>query len=591
MKDFFKMVFATMVGILLFFIIIGIFSVMCIMGIVASGSSVKSIDDNSVMVLNLTGSLDERGGGSLMARLQGESESIGLDDVLSAIKKAQNNDDIKGIYIESGMFSPDSYASLQAIRRALTEFKKSGKWIISYGDSYSQPAYYLASVADKVYINPEGMLDWHGIASQPYFLKDLMAKFGVKMQLAKVGTYKSAPEIFTADHMSDANREQVTAYINGIWENILKEVSASRKISIDSLNVYADNLITFNDTKTLIAKKMVDGVLYTDQVKDEVKKLLKIGSDDDISQLGLADMASVKGDDDDGDEIAVYYAYGDIVDSSPSNPMSQGNVINAQIVCKDLEKLADDDNVKAVVLRVNSGGGSAYASEQIWHQVEMLKKKKPVVVSMGGMAASGGYYISCGSNWIVAEPTTLTGSIGIFGMFPDFSGLLKDKLGVRFDEVKTNKNSAFGSIARPFNEEEMSYLNTYIDRGYKLFRKRVADGRKLSIEDVEKIAQGHVWLGQDAFKNKLVDQLGGLDAAVAKAAKLAKIDEYYTSSYPEMPDMFEQLLSSAESNTGSYLDKAMQEALGDLYGPVQLMRTINRQNAIQARLPFVLNLR
>ena len=585
------MVFATMVGILLFFIIIGIFSVMCIMGIVASGSSVKSIDDNSVMVLNLTGSLDERGGGSLMARLQGESESIGLDDVLSAIKKAQNNDDIKGIYIESGMFSPDSYASLQAIRRALTEFKKSGKWIISYGDSYSQPAYYLASVADKVYINPEGMLDWHGIASQPYFLKDLMAKFGVKMQLAKVGTYKSAPEIFTADHMSDANREQVTAYINGIWENILKEVSASRKISIDSLNVYADNLITFNDTKTLIAKKMVDGVLYTDQVKDEVKKLLKIGSDDDISQLGLADMASVKGDDDDGDEIAVYYAYGDIVDSSPSNPMSQGNVINAQIVCKDLEKLADDDNVKAVVLRVNSGGGSAYASEQIWHQVEMLKKKKPVVVSMGGMAASGGYYISCGSNWIVAEPTTLTGSIGIFGMFPDFSGLLKDKLGVRFDEVKTNKNSAFGSIARPFNEEEMSYLNTYIDRGYKLFRKRVADGRKLSIEDVEKIAQGHVWLGQDAFKNKLVDQLGGLDAAVAKAAKLAKIDEYYTSSYPEMPDMFEQLLSSAESNTGSYLDKAMQEALGDLYGPVQLMRTINRQNAIQARLPFVLNLR
>ena len=591
MKDFFKMVFATMVGILLFFIIIGIFSVMCIMGIVASGSSVKSIDDNSVMVLNLTGSLDERGGGSLMARLQGESESIGLDDVLSAIKKAQNNDDIKGIYIESGMFSPDSYASLQAIRRALTEFKKSGKWIISYGDSYSQPAYYLASVADKVYINPEGMLDWHGIASQPYFLKDLMAKFGVKMQLAKVGTYKSAPEIFTADHMSDANREQVTAYINGIWENILKEVSASRKISIDSLNVYADNLITFNDTKTLIAKKMVDGVLYTDQVKDEVKKLLKIGSDDDISQLGLADMASVKGDDDDGDEIAVYYAYGDIVDSSPSNPMSQGNVINAQIVCKDLEKLADDDNVKAVVLRVNSGGGSAYASEQIWHQVEMLKKKKPVVVSMGGMAASGGYYISCGSNWIVAEPTTLTGSIGIFGMFPDFSGLLKDKLGVRFDEVKTNKNSAFGSIARPFNEEEMSYLNTYIDRGYKLFRKRVADGRKLSIDDVEKIAQGHVWLGQDAFKNKLVDQLGGLDAAVAKAAKLAKIDEYYTSSYPEMPDMFEQLLSSAESNTGSYLDKAMQEALGDLYGPVQLMRTINRQNAIQARLPFVLNLR
>ena len=591
MKDFFKMVFATIVGMLLFFIVIGIFSVMCIMGIVASGSSVKSVDSNSVMVLNLSGNLEERSEVNFMAKLQGQSESMGVDELLSAIKKAQSNEDIKGIYIEAGMFSYDSYASLQAIRRALVEFKKSGKWIIAYGDSYSQGTYYLASVADKVYINPEGMVDWHGIGANPMFFKDVMAKFGVKMQLSKVGAYKSAPEMFTADHMSDANREQVTAYINGIWENLLKDVSASRKISIDSLNVYADNLTTFDDTKTLIAKKLVDGVLYTDEVKDVVKKQLNIDSKDDINQLGLLDMASVKSTGDDGEQIAVYYAVGDIVDTNPSSITSQGPVINAQVVCKDLEKLADNDDVKAVVLRVNSGGGSAYASEQIWHQVEMLKKKKPVVVSMGGMAASGGYYISAGSNWIVAEPTTLTGSIGIFGMFPDMSGLLKDKLGVRFDEVKTNKNSNFGTIARPFNEEEMSYLNTYIDRGYKLFRKRVADGRKLSVEDVEKVAQGRVWLGQDALKIKLVDQLGGLDAAVAKAAKLAKLDQYYTSDYPDMPDLFEQIMSQADNATGSYLDKAMQEALGELYAPVSLLRDINHQNAIQARVPFVLNLR
>ncbi|MBO4607655.1 MAG: signal peptide peptidase SppA, partial [Prevotella sp.] len=292
-----------------------------------------------------------------------------------------------------------------------------------------------------------------------------------------------------------------------------------------------------------------------------------------------------------GDEIAVYYAVGDIVDGQTQGLMSSGPVIDAQVVCKDLEKLTKDDDVKAVVLRVNSGGGSAYASEQIWHSVEVLKAKKPVVVSMGGMAASGGYYISCGSNWIVAEPTTLTGSIGIFGMFPDASGLLKEKLGVKFDEVKTNKNSNFGTMSRPFTEEEMNYLNTYIDRGYNLFRSRVATGRKMSVDAVEKIAQGRVWLGQDGLKNKLVDELGGLDVAVAKAAKLAKLDKYHTSSYPAAPDFFEQLMTAAEGSSGNYLDEAMRATLGEYYEPLLLLKNINRQNAIQARLPYQLNLR
>ena len=590
MKEFFKMVFATIVGLILFSLIMGIFAMMCMVGMVASGSGVKSVDDNSVMVLKLTGSMEERAESSMLSLFSNEASGIGLDDALAAVKKAKENEDIKGIYIEAGMFSSDSYASLQALRRALADFKKSGKWIIAYGDTYTQGTYYLASVADKVYLNPEGSLDWHGIASQPMFFKDLMAKFGVKMQLSKVGTYKSAPEMFTADQMSDANREQITAYINGIWENVLKDVSASRKISIDSLNAYADNLTMFNDTKTLIAKKLIDGVMYTDEVKDVVRKQLKLDADATIPQLGLADMANVKDNGSDGEEIAIYYAVGDIVDGDAQGLTSQGPVIDAQVVCKDIEKLAKDDDVKAVVLRVNSGGGSAYASEQIWHQIEMLKKKKPVVVSMGGMAASGGYYISCGSNWIVSEPTTLTGSIGIFGMFPDASGLLKEKLGVKFDEVKTNKNSTFGTMARPFNEEEMGYLNTYIDRGYKLFRKRVADGRKLSVEDVEKIAQGRVWLGQDALKNKLVDQLGSLDDAVAKAAKLAKLDKYHTANYPGQPDMLDQLFSSVSDSSGSYLDEVMRANLGEFYEPLMLLHDITHQNAIQARIPFLPNI-
>ncbi|MBR6979693.1 MAG: signal peptide peptidase SppA [Prevotella sp.] len=592
MKEFFKMVFATILGIFLFMLIMGIFLVMSLVGMVASGSSVKSVEDNSVLVLNLSGQLNERASSTsdVTSMVLGSTgNEIGLDDVLSAIKKAKANEDIKGIYLEAGMFSSDSYASLQAFRRALEDFKKSGKWVIAYGDTYTQGSYYLASVANKVYINPEGMIDWHGIASSPIFLKDAMEKFGVKMQLTKVGAYKSAPEMFTSDHMSDANREQVTAYINGIWENVLNEVSKSRNISIDSLNSYADNLITFTTTEDLKAKKMVDGICYTDEVKAMVKKQLKMEEDDDIPQLTLADMANVKDADDEGDEIAIYYAMGDIVDGDAQSLTSQGMVIDAQVVCKDLEKLAEDDDVKAVVLRINSGGGSAYASEQIWHQIEMLKKKKTVVTSMGGMAASGGYYISCNSNWIVAEPTTLTGSIGIFGMFPDYSGLLKDKLGVKFDEVKTNKFSAFGTMARPISEEEMKYLDSYVDRGYKLFRKRVADGRKLGVEDVEAIAQGRVWLGQDAFKNKLVDQLGSLDDAVAKAAKLAKLEKYHTEPYPAIPDFFDQLMTGMDEQKGSYLDEAMQASLGEFYEPLKLLRNINRHNAIQARLPFIPN--
>jgi len=590
MKDFFKYMSATVVGLIVFTLLTGVIGAMCIVGMIASGSSAKDVSENSVMVLNMSGMLDERSESSFMDELNGGTVgTIGLDDVLEAIGKAKDNDKIKGIYIEAGMLSADSYASLAAIRNALLDFKKSGKWIVAYGDVYTQGIYYVASVADKVFLNPSGQIDWHGISSQPVFLKDLMAKFGVKMQLAKVGTYKSAPEMYTADKMSDANREQVTAYVNGIWQNVCKAVSESRKISVEQLNAYADNFITLNDPKDFVKYKFVDKLIYTDQIDAEINKLLKQDADDNINTVSLAEMKVVKSKEEKGEEIAVYYAYGNIVDNATGGMLSNEHNIVSKTVCDDLKALMDDDDVKAVVLRINSGGGSAYASEQIWHYVEMLKKEKPVVVSMGGMAASGGYYISSGANWIVAEPTTLTGSIGIFGMFPDFSGLLTEKLGVKFDEVKTNKHSAFGTPARPFNEEEMRYLNNYIDRGYALFRSRVAQGRKMKVEQVEKIAQGRVWLGQDALKVKLVDELGGLDKAVAKAAQLAKLKEYHTAAYPGKTSWVDQLLNNLSGE--SYINTQARQALGEYYEPFMLMKDINNQSAIQARIPFKLNIK
>ena len=581
---------ATVVGLIVFTLLTGVIGAMCIVGMIASGSSAKDVSENSVMVLNMSGMLDERSESSFMDELNGGTVgTIGLDDVLEAIGKAKDNDKIKGIYIEAGMLSADSYASLAAIRNALLDFKKSGKWIVAYGDVYTQGTYYVASVADKVFLNPSGQIDWHGISSQPVFLKDLMAKFGVKMQLAKVGTYKSAPEMYTADKMSDANREQVTAYVNGIWQNVCKAVSESRKISVEQLNAYADNFITLNDQKDFVKYKFVDKLIYTDQIDAEINKLLKQDADDNINTVSLAEMKVVKSKEEKGEEIAVYYAYGNIVDNATGGMLSNEHNIVSKTVCDDLKALMDDDDVKAVVLRINSGGGSAYASEQIWHYVEMLKKEKPVVVSMGGMAASGGYYISSGANWIVAEPTTLTGSIGIFGMFPDFSGLLTEKLGVKFDEVKTNRHSAFGTPARPFNEEEMRYLNNYIDRGYALFRSRVAQGRKMKVEQVEKIAQGRVWLGQDALKVKLVDELGGLDKAVAKAAQLAKLKEYHTAAYPGKTSWVDQLLNNLSGE--SYINTQARQALGEYYEPFMLMKDINNQSAIQARIPFKLNIK
>ena len=591
MKDFIKNVGATIVGIFLFGIIIGIFGVMSLVGMVASGQATKNVKENSVLVLKLQGDLQEQAQDDVLGQLTGNTfNSLGMDAISSAIKKAKVNKDIKGIYLETGILSAD-VAQLQELRDQLVNFKKSGKWIVAYSDNYTQGCYYLATAADKVYINPEGSINWHGIGSQPMFVKDLLAKFGVKMQVIKVGKYKSATEMFTEEKMSDANREQTQRYIQSLWDNICKDVSNSRNISTAKLNDLADNGIFVANGKMLLAEKMVDGVKYADEMKAEVKKLLKLDADKQINQLSIADMATVKEEGNDGDdEIAVYYAYGDIVDSPAAGSLfSNTHAIVGNDVCKDLEELANDDNVKAVVIRINSGGGSAYASEQMWHQIDLLKKKKPVVISMGGMAASGGYYMSCNADYIFAEPTTLTGSIGIFGVIPNFSDLATNKLGLKFDEVKTNRNALFGSQARMMNEEELTFLQGAITRGYHLFRQRVADGRKMTIDQVEQIAQGHVFTGEDALKIKLVDELGGLNKAVAKAAALAKTNSYYTQGYPAPREFFDQLLQESTDN-GSYLDGKLKTSLGTLYEPMKMVNNITTMDRIQARMPWWLNI-
>lgn len=580
-----KQAFATVVGILIFTVAMGIIGVISIVGMVASTDSTPKVADNSVLVLNLNGVMQERSEDDIYGLLTGgEMSSLGLDDLAEAIDKAKTDDNVKGIYIEAGMFTPDGPASVQALREKLVEFKKSGKWIVAYGDQYTQSAYWLCSVADKVIVNPEGMIDWHGLCTETMYFKDLMAKFGVKMQIAKVGKFKSAVEPFFADKMSDANREQISVYLNGIWGNIVKDVAQSRKLDAKTLNAYADSLVTFSSADDLVKMKLVDQVAYYDEVRADIKKRLGLDEDDKISQVSVSQMCAQPNKNKADDRIAVYYAYGDIV-SDAQDGMSQGSAICSGNVVPDLEELMDDDDVKAVVLRVNSPGGSAYASEQIWRAVTRLKAKKPVVVSMGTYAASGGYYISCAANYIFAEPTTLTGSIGIFGMFPDVSGLLTDKLGLKFDHVKTNKNSQFGTTSRPFTEEEMQYLTNMVDRGYKTFTKRVSDGRKIPVERVYEIAEGRVWLGQDALKIKLVDAIGGIDQAVAKAAELAKVKEYRTKAYPAKADMWESLLNRASSEGGNYLDGKLRATLGEYYAPFMYLKQLDRQDAIQARMP------
>lgn len=593
MKDFFKNVAATIVGLFAFGLIMTILGFICIIGMIASSNSKPTLKDNAVMVLKLQGQIEDRSEDNWLGELTGEQfNNLGMNKILSSIRKAKDEEKVKGIYLETGILESD-YATLQEIRNALADFKKSGKWIIAYGDALSQGGYYLASVANKVYVNPEGNVDWHGIASQPQYIKDVAAKFGVHFTVVKVGKYKSYTETYTEDKMSDANREQVSRYIGGLWQQMLADVSKSRNVSKDSLNRYADGLMVFDDAQLLKSRKMVDGFCYYDEIRDVVKRQLGLKTDETINQVDYNDVDMAIDDSNlMGEEIAVYYCQGSIVRmETPSIYGSEQQIVSTKVI-KDLQELADNSQVKAVVLRINSGGGDAYASEQIWRAVKELNKKKPVVVSMGGMAASGAYYMSMGAQYIMAQPTTLTGSIGIFGALPDFSDLMTKKLGFKYDEVKTNRNSAYASagMSRPWSAEEITTMQNYVNRGYNLFRKRVAEGRKMSTEQVEKIAQGRVWLGTDAKNIKLIDGFGGLSDAIDKAAELAHLSSYQAVEYPALAGWMEQLMDMAGGNKGTYLDEQLRLALGDLYQPFIMIRNMKEKEPIQAALPYVLNI-
>lgn len=586
MKEFFKYVLATIVGFICVTAFMGIMSLIMFFSIMATSDTQPTVSDGSVLRIELNGTVSERATENPFAELMGNKAlaSQGLDDLLKAIKVAKTNDKIKGIYLEGGLLSAD-FASLEELRKALVDFKQSKKFVVAYADQYTQGSYYLASAADKVWLNPSGMLDWHGIASQPIFFTDLMKKVGVKMQVFKVGTFKSAVEPYILTEMSEPNRQQVQSFIGDIWQHFCQDVSASRKISTDSLNAFADRYVTFAEANDYVRLKMVDELTYIDQVRT---KLQKLSQQDKVNFISPAELAKLDMPASSSNDIAIYYAEGTIVDVSTQSPLNstQSEIVGSKVV-SDLDKLAKDESVKAVVLRINSGGGSAYASEQMWRAVQQLKAKKPVVVSMSGMAASGGYYLSCGADYIVADKTTLTGSIGIFGMVPDASELLTDKLGLHFDVVKTNVSSDFGAMGRGFNAAESAAMQNYVNRGYRLFLKRVADGRKMTPEQVDKIAQGRVWTGNQALKIKLVDKLGTLNDAVAEAAKRAKLQDYAICTFPAKTPWFEQLMN--ETTQRDYLEEKLQTALGVYYEPLRFVSTYDKHNVLQARMFYVPN--
>ena len=595
MKEFFKMTLATICGIAIFLVVTGLFFVISLVGMIASDSASTKVKDNSVFVIKLDGTISERveADSPINAILgMGDMSAMGLNDLIASIRKAKDNENIKGIYLEGGALSFDAPATAQQLRDALKDFKQSGKWIVAYADKYIQASYYVASVADNIYLNAEGMVDFKGLGGKGEYLKGLFDKLGIKYMVAKVGKYKSYVERNTQTGMSEYDREQRIAYQSGIWQYWLHEIAESRKIKAEQLDQLAnDSIMAFADQKDYVQAKLVDKEIFPEEIKAEIKKRLKLEKDDDINQLTLGDMLNVKSEEKkDGEEIAVYYAYGSIVDNNTMDLLSgTDHKIVGKTTAEDLRKLADDDDVKAVVFRVNSGGGSAVASEQIRHAIKLIKAKKPVVVSMGGMAASGGYWISSSANYIFAEPTTITGSIGIFGLIPNASGLITDKLGITFDGVTTNKFTDYETdlVVGKNPDEVMKYLQTYIDRGYQSFLNIVSEGRGMKPAEVDSIAQGRVWLATDAIKIKLVDKLGSLDDAVKKAAELAKLDEYHTTTYPSQGSWMDQFMP--KENKGSYLDSKFQQEvkalLGDLYEPMmELRQTVKDGSYVQARM-------
>ena len=585
MKEFLRSTLATITGIAICGFVLAFIGIITLAGIMATSSSETVVRSNSVFVLDLEGVVTERYLSSPIDQFLGKQMSThGLDDILASIRKAETNSNIKGIYLNAGILDC-SHASLQEIRNALVNFKKSGKFLIAYSDAYTQGGYYIASAADKIIVNPAGSLSWHGLAAESMFYKDLLEKLGIKMQVFRVGTYKSAVEPFVCTEMSPANREQTQAFVNSIWQRIVADVAESRHISTDTLNSLADRNMDFQPAETYVATGLADTLMYKDEVLAYLKSLTGMENTDNLRTLSLDEMANVPDSPKSKSKnvIAIYYAFGEI-----DNAASYDEGINSEKMAKDLRELRKDERIKAVVLRVNSPGGSAYGSEQIWREVSLLNAEKPVVVSMGDYAASGGYYISCAASRIVAEPATLTGSIGIFGLVPDASRLLKDKLGLRFDGVKTNRLADLGNIGRPMNEEEGALMQNMVNNGYELFTKRCAEGRGMPADSIKKIAEGRVWTGEMAKELNLVDDLGGIDTAIEIAAEMSGTTDFNTVSYPEKENFLTYLM---DTGTDRYINGKLQSAFGEFYNGAQLLKHIDKADRLQARMPFDLHIR
>lgn len=575
MKSFFKYLFATILG-LFIFSIIWVVIFFGIIGAAMSGSKEVKISDNSVFELKLEGILVERHKNDVISSFASEINSsvseIALDDIMASVDKATDNDNIKGIYLHIGDFSA-SVASLQEIYNGLERFKKTGRFIVAYADSYGNGTYYLSSIADKVYMNPSGTLALTGINISTVFFKDLLSKIGVEMQIFKVGTFKSAVEPFTQTSMSEANRLQLTTFINSIWTEITKTIARNRGISDTEVNLYADSGLFLDDAQTAVQHKLIDSLLYSSDMKEIIEKRV----DKDYKTLTINDMKLVAQNKEySKNRIAIVYAVGEI-DGSNKN-----DGIDSEDISEDLLDIADNDKIKAVVLRINSPGGSAYGSEQIWKAVSVVKSKKPIVVSMGDYAASGGYYIACNTDRIFAQPTTLTGSIGIFGIFPNIGGLT-DKLGIKFDNVKTNKYSDFGATYRPMNTEERVILQRYINNGYELFTKRCAEGRDMNIDSLKAIAEGRIYSGTDAMRLGLVDEMGGLEEAIAFAAKKANISDYTLKYYPSVKSLIEQI---SDIFSTSVAERIVKSQLGENYLIFRAIQKAQTTTGIRAMMPY-----
>ncbi len=585
MKQFFKYTLATIVGIiiaslLMFFIFMGV------VGAIASSSekSVK-IKPNSVYELELKGELVERSKDDPFSSLLGDvygfsaTKTIGLDDMLSNIQKAKSDPNIEGIYLKNGTLT-GGYASFKEVRDALLDFKSSGKFIVAYADTYTQKCYYLSSVADKMFVNPQGMIEFQGIAATTMFFKNTFEKLGIDMQVVKVGTYKSAVEPYIQTKMSDANREQMNVFTQSIWKNTLNEISASRGVSVDSLNGYADEMMTFQATEKYLTYNMVDSLTYESGMEEVIKKLLS-KNDEKVRFVSHSQMNNaISSEKTHKNKIAIIYGVGGI-------DMSESDGIVSSTLVKEINKVKEDKMVKAVVFRVNSGGGSAYGSEQIWNAIGELKKEKPVVVSMGDYAASGGYYISCIADSILAQPNTLTGSIGIFGTIPNVAGL-NAKIGLTYDGVKTNKLSDAITINRAFSPEERNLMQGYVDRGYELFVKRCADGRNKSTDDIKAIAEGRVWTGEDALKLGLVDKLGGINDAVKVVAQLADLQDYSIKTFPQKESFFSSLMKDFET---SIVTKILKSKIGaETYQIFEHIDNLHHFNGVHALMPYLITL-